>query len=153
MTAFIKRLWAAAPFATALLALALAATLVFGLRAALFWADRHERIAREQPVAAWMTPGYVAHSWHLPREVVAEALAIDRNAKPPRAPLAEIAAARGVPVEALIAALEAAIAAHRAAHPPPGGDEDRIEAPAGEPGSDQGPEAPAAPSDGGGTGQ
>ena len=115
----IRRFWAAAPVATALLALALAATLLFGARSALFWANRHERIAREQPVAAWMTPGFVAHSWHLPRDVVIEALALEPRTKPPRETLADLAATRGVPVEDLIAALDAASAAHRAAHPPP----------------------------------
>ncbi|MEZ5723202.1 MAG: hypothetical protein R3D59_17795 [Paracoccaceae bacterium] len=42
----------------------LAATLLFGVRSALFWANRHDRIDHEQPVAAWMTPGYIAHSWY-----------------------------------------------------------------------------------------
>ena len=121
MIAFVKRLWAAAPVATALLALALAAMLVFGARSALFWVDRHERIAREQPVAAWMTPGYIAHSWQVPRGIVIEALELDRGVRPPRATLADIAEDRGVPVQDLIEALEDAIAAHRAAHPGPGG--------------------------------
>jgi len=118
MIGLIKRLWAAAPLATAILALALAATLVFGVRSAVFWADR-ERVTREQPVAGWMTPGYVAHSWHVPRDVIAEALALDADRKPQRKTLSAIAEARGVPVEEIIAALEAAIAAHRAAHPEP----------------------------------
>jgi hypothetical protein len=121
MIAFIRRLWAAAPLATALLVLALAATLVFGTRSALFWAGHHARIGREQPVAAWMTPGYVAHSWHVPRDVVIEALSLDRRDGPPRASLADIAAERDVPVAALIDRLEDAIAAHRAAISAPGG--------------------------------
>ncbi|HCQ65852.1 MAG TPA: hypothetical protein DIU07_12185 [Rhodobacteraceae bacterium] len=126
MIAFLKRhilrYWAAAPVATLLLAVALAATAVFGVRSAVFWAHGFERIAREQPVAAWMTPGYVALSWHLPREAVIEALTLDPRAGSPRKTLADLAAERNVPVTTLIDALEAAIADHRAAHPPPPGE-------------------------------
>ena len=124
MTALLKRLWRAAPFATTVLALALAATLVFGVRSALFWVNRYERIAREQPVAAWMTPRYVAHSWDLPRAAVFEALALDWRDGPPRATLAEIAKDRGVSVQVLIDALDVAIAAHRTSDPGPGGQAD-----------------------------
>ena len=141
MTAFLKRLWAAAPVATLILALALTAVLVFGVRSALFWGHRHERIAREQPVAAWMTPGYVAHSWRVPRELVIEALALERRDGPRRAPLADIAADRGVPVEELIDALEQAIAAHRAAHPGTDAREERSDEPAqGDERSDEPPD-------------
>jgi len=117
----LLRLWTVAPVATVLLALALAATVLFGTRSALLWADRHDRIQREQPVAAWMTPGYVAHSWHLPREAVIEALALDPKDGPPRETLSDLAKERGVPVESLITSLETAIAEHRAAHPDPSG--------------------------------
>lgn len=125
MIAFVKRLWAAAPFATALLALALAAVLLFGVRSALFWAHRHDRIDREQPVAAWMTPGYVAHSWAVPREVILEA--VDAPVPPPRGPMNfnELAELNGTTPEALIAATEAAIAAWRAANPTAEGQGDR----------------------------
>ncbi len=139
----VLRFWSVAPVATALLALALAATVLFGVRSALFWVDRHNRIAREQPVAAWMTPGYVAHSWHLPREVVIEALALDPKTKPPRETLSDIARERGVPVETLIEALEAAIAAQREAHPDPNAPDAPSEAPAARPDGDEPHEEPA----------
>lgn len=131
----LLRLWTLAPVATVLLVLALAATLLFGLRSVLLWHDRHDRIVREQPVAAWMTPGYVAHSWQLPRQVVIETLALDPKAGPPRETLADLAEERGVPVDSLIAELEAAIARHRAAHPAPDGTPPRPGA-----GPDGGPE-------------
>ncbi|MCB1359537.1 MAG: hypothetical protein KDK53_24490 [Maritimibacter sp.] len=119
MIAFVKRLWAAAPVATLLLAAALAAAVLFGVRAGMLWSHRHERVAREQPVAAWMTPGLIAHSWHVPREVILDAL--DAPERPPKGPmnLAELAALNGTTPEALIAEAETAIAAWRAAHPEP----------------------------------
>ena len=117
MIAFVKRLWAAAPLATLLLALALAAAGLFGVRGVMLWAHRHERIASEQPVAAWMTPGLIAHSWHVPREVILDAL--DAPGRPAQGPmnLTELAEMQGTTVEALIAEAETAIATWRTEHP------------------------------------
>lgn len=99
--------------------LALALTLFFGGRAAwhaVYWSDP-ARI--DQPLAGWMTPGYVARSWDVPPEVIAPALDLPppsaRGDRPP--PLAELARQRGVPVEDLIARLQSAIAAHRTGQP------------------------------------
>ena len=117
MIAFVKRLWAAAPLATLLLALALAAAGLFGVRGVMLWAHRHERIASEQPVAAWMTPGLIAHSWHVPREVILDAL--DAPGRPAQGPmnLTELAEMQGTTVEALIAEAETSIATWRTEHP------------------------------------
>lgn len=114
MIAFLKRLWSAAPLATALLALALAATALFGVRTALIWGHRHDRFAGEQPIQAWMTPRFIAHSWHVPPEVILEAL--DAPMPPPNGPmnLEKLAEFNGTSVEALIAAADGAIAAWRA---------------------------------------
>lgn len=111
------RLWRDAPFLSLAL---LAALLVAGFFAArltlatLYWTDPARQ---EVPLAAWMTPGFVAHSWDLPPELVATTLALDRDGSGRRVTLGELAKARGVPVETLIAQLEAAIAAHRGARP------------------------------------
>lgn len=118
---FIKRLWAAAPLATLVLAVALAATAFFGVRAvrySLYWGDPAHR---EQPIAGWMTPGYVAQSWAVPREVVLDALGAPQA--PPKGPmnLRDLAAMQGTTVEALIADAETAIQAWRAANPKPDG--------------------------------
>ena len=64
-----------------------------------------------------MTPGYVGHSWALPREAVGAALGLAPDSPAKRRTLEDLAAERGVPVADLIAALEAAIAAHRAGRP------------------------------------
>jgi hypothetical protein len=83
--------------------LALALTLFFGISAlsrAIYWAQ-HQR----DPVAPWMTVGYVARSWGLhPKE-------IDERANLPHPPghpmtLREIASERGVPVQDIITLVE-----------------------------------------------
>lgn len=79
----------------------------------LYWADPAHQ---DQPIARWMTPRYVAMSWDVPKEVVIEALDMTPVGRGPE-PLSQLAKARGVPVEVLIADLETAIAAWRAAHP------------------------------------
>lgn len=114
MFALARKVWNAAPLATLLLAAALLASAFFGTRAVLFtvyWADPARR---EQQIAPWMTPGYIAHSWQVPREVVFDALRAP--VPPPRGPmnLEELAALNGVSVDELIAEAEAAIAAFRA---------------------------------------
>ncbi len=72
----------------------------------------------EQPIAGWMTPRYVARSWHVAPEVVATALGLPMDGSGRRVTLEEIAVARGENLDALIVGLEAAIAAAREA---PGG--------------------------------
>lgn len=109
-------MWTVAPIATVLLALALVAALYFGVRSA----THPMRIEREQAVAAWMTPRYIARSWRVPPEVMQEAL--DLPVPRPDGPLSltQLAKLRGVPVEVVIAELEAAIAAFRQDQAPPG---------------------------------
>ncbi len=83
---------------------------------AIYWSTH-----QNQPVAAWMTVGYIAHSWNLdPRNLEAAA-----QLPPPAGhplTLGEIASERGVPVDELIAAVEAAIVklqADKHGHKPP----------------------------------
>lgn len=118
MIAHIKRLWAAAPLATALLALALAASLFFGARAAVFWIDRPSIAERQQPIAGWMTPRYVARSWRVPRGVILGAIGQVEPLPDGPTSLNAIAEMRDMPVDQIIADLETAIAAHQAEQPP-----------------------------------
>ena len=111
--AFVKSLWSAAPVATTILALALMASLFFGVRSAVFWYDRPPLAERRQPVAAWMTPRYVARSWRVPRDLVLDAIDAPRPLPGGPVSLAQLADLRGVPVEQVIAELETAIAAFR----------------------------------------
>lgn len=125
--AFFKRIWSAAPIATVILALAVAASLFFGVRSAVFWAHHRPFAEREQAVAAWMTPRYISRSWQIPPDVLLDAL--DAPRPPPDGPmnLSELADYRGVPVEQVIAEAEAAIAASRGGNPmPDGGPEGEI---------------------------
>lgn len=87
-------------------------TLFFGIRAlffAIYWSGH-----RDEAIAGWMTPRYVAMSWDVPPEVVGDAMALSRDGTGRRMTLAEIAAARGMSLDALEAELAAAIAAYRA---------------------------------------
>lgn len=96
----------------AVLALALGLVLVFALRLAL----GPDPNARDPQIAGWMPVGYVARTWDIPPPVLAEALGLPPGSAPRRS-LRSLAEDRGEPVEALIARLHAAIAAHRAGGP------------------------------------
>jgi hypothetical protein len=94
--------------------LALVVTMVFAFKlgeTAFHWDQSRNR----QGLEPWMTPRYVAHSRRVPTAVVGAVLGFDPAAPPRRQTLREIAAQRGVPVEDLLAELDAAIAAHREA--------------------------------------
>lgn len=108
----IGHLWARHRWLLMGFAAALALALFFGVRAAVLavlWSGH-----QDETLAGWMTPRYVAMSWDVPPEVVGEALAIAQDGSGRRLTLAEIAAARGVPLAALEAELADAIAAYRA---------------------------------------
>jgi hypothetical protein len=92
---------------------ALALCLFFAAQASLRAWHWH-RLEAERPLAGWMTPRYVAHSWRVPREVMQEALG---ELPPPgrgRPTLRRIAADQGVPLEDLVGRIEAAVVAYRA---------------------------------------
>lgn len=113
------RLWRNRPLLTTAFLLACAATLFFSGRfvvQTVYWANH-----QEVPVRPWMTVGYIARSWGL------EPMALDLEAGLPLPevkghpqPLSEIAKERGVPVEDVIAAVEAAIVTLRAEQKAPG---------------------------------
>ncbi|EPX81340.1 hypothetical protein [Litoreibacter arenae] len=99
------------------LGVALVFVAVFSFRAVasfIYWNDEAHQF---QPIDGWMTPRYVVRSWQVPPKVVSDALGDRIEGGTPRTSLEEIAEARGVEVEEIIAILEAAIAAHRAAQP------------------------------------
>lgn len=89
------------------------AFVLFALVALLFAGRFATRVAywsthQNQPVAEWMTVGYIAHSWHLDPRAIEETAGLPPPAGHPQT-LGEIAAMRGVPVGEIIAAVEAAI--------------------------------------------
>lgn len=92
-----------------LVLLALAVTLFFLVRMAIFalsWSDPAHRAQAPEP---WMTPRYVAHSWGLAPSRVAEVLGVSPEVGD-RPTLEEIAERRGVPVEQVLAEVRALIA-------------------------------------------
>lgn len=106
-------LWRRRPILTTAFLLACAATLFFTGRfvvQTIYWANH-----QEEPIRPWMTIGYVARSWGLePRVLDAEAGLPLPEVKGRPQPLSEIARDRGVPVEDIIADVEAAIVTLRA---------------------------------------
>ena len=107
----MKRLfaaWRTRPWLTSAFLMACAVTLFFAGRLIFFtayWATH-----QEMPVEPWMTVGYVARSWGVePRQLGAEAGLPLPEVKGHPQPLAEIARDRGVPVETVIAEVEAAL--------------------------------------------
>jgi hypothetical protein len=86
--------------------------LLFGLRATVrlnAWSGD-----RDEAIAGWMTPRYVAMNWDVPPDVIASALDLERDGNGRRVTLAEIAAERGETLNDLAAELEEAINAFRA---------------------------------------
>jgi len=81
------------------------------IAAAIYWNDpRHQ----DQPVAAWMTPRYVAQSYRIPPDVLGPALFLDPNEPPRRLRLEDIAAGNGVTLDMLQERVIEATAAFRA---------------------------------------
>lgn len=108
----VRRLWDAAPIATILLALSLAAAGYFGVRTVAFWVYWQDPAHRQQQIEPWMSPGYVAHSWQVPRRVVTGAIGLaDRPPKGGPRSLSDIAEERGVTFDDLATTLEDAIRA------------------------------------------
>ncbi|MGH1354203.1 MAG: hypothetical protein ACRBBS_03885 [Thalassovita sp.] len=95
-----------------LLVLALAVALFFALRFvghALYWHDLRDA---NPPIEPWMTPGFIARSWDVPRQDLAQILSTaDLQNRPT---LAEIAKAQGRPTEDLIAELTVWLSAQKA---------------------------------------
>lgn len=109
----IAHLWARHRWLLLGFVVAVALGLFFAARAVVFtvyWSDH-----RDEAIAGWMTPRYVAMSWDVPPEIVGDALALPRDGTGRRITLSEIAATRGIPVETVAAEIGAAIGAHRAA--------------------------------------
>lgn len=112
----LGRLWQSHRVALIAFMLALVAVSFFAIHflvSAIYWADPAHRA---QSPEGWMTPFYIARSWHLDREVVAKALALDFKQERGLT-LAELARARGVPLHDLLAELAAALPAAKAPAP------------------------------------
>ncbi|MGV8938159.1 MAG: hypothetical protein ACOH2J_13620 [Allorhizobium sp.] len=84
-------------------------TLFFAARFVFFVQYWNDPAHREQPLEGWMTLGYVAHSYKVPRNTLAAALGVVPPEKGKRPTLKQIAGDKGLPVDAFAAEVEAAI--------------------------------------------
>jgi hypothetical protein len=84
-------------------------------REAAFW-----RAHRDEPIAGWMTVGFVAHSHHVPPHLLQIALGLAPH-PPDHRPISAIARAQGRSEAEVAALLTAAIAVARMPPPPPPG--------------------------------
>ena len=103
----MRPVWWRHPWLTSIFVLALALAAGLGARALMLALDWPPG---PPPVEGWMTPSFVMHSYHVDPDVLARVL----NAQPGESPhdtLAEIAAARGIPVADLTAAVQALVTA------------------------------------------
>jgi len=120
LIAKVKKAWKSAPIATAILGVALVAALVFTVRLAMFWIYWSDPENQDQLAQEWMTPGYFAQSWDVPREVVIDAL--PRPSERRHYNFQQLSAETGVPVADLMNRAQTAIDTFRAEHPAPGKD-------------------------------
>jgi hypothetical protein len=100
----------------ALFVLVLGATALHAART--FQRARYWREHRDEPIRAWMTVGYVAHSYRVPPRALYQALDLpprDPGSPRDRRPLREIAREQGRTLEEISAALQQAIERERAA--------------------------------------
>jgi len=84
------------------------------VRRAIYWHNH-----RDQPIRAWMSVPYVAHSYSVPPYVLYKAIGLPPETRHDRRPLREIAHEQDRPVETLISELEDAIKHSRPPYPPP----------------------------------
>lgn len=87
--------------------------LFFGTRAVIFAVHWNDPAMRDQPIQGWMTPRYVAHSWHVPPEVIRGALPQIPDGEGRRQSLSDIAKDTGIPLPDLITHVSDAIELHR----------------------------------------
>ncbi len=105
-----QRIWCRHRLLSIIFLLAVVLTANFAWRTidhAIYWAnpDHHERTPE-----SWMTPRYIARSWDLPQDQVETLLQLSNDTTPDRKQrLRDLARAEGVPVEVLIARLQAGL--------------------------------------------
>lgn len=84
--------------------------MVRAVRRAVYW-----RFHRDEPIRAWMSVPYVAHSYRIPPHVLYKAIGLPQDKRDKR-PLREIAREQNRPVETLITELQKELENYR--HPP-----------------------------------
>ncbi|PYS49584.1 MAG: hypothetical protein DMF68_09535 [Acidobacteria bacterium] len=87
--------------------------MVRAVRRAVYW-----RFHRDEPIRAWMSVPYVAHSYRVPPHLLYKAIGLPQDKRDKR-PLREIAREQNRPVETLITELQDAITHSRPPYPTP----------------------------------
>jgi hypothetical protein len=105
----LRKLWKEHKVAATAFVVALVIALFFAARLAYFMVYWSDPAHRNQPIEDWMTIGYVARSYDVPRDKLAEAIVVTPRLGQ-RMTLADIAAERGVTTESLKTELRRAIA-------------------------------------------
>ena len=86
------------------------------VRRAIYW-----HYHQDEPIRAWMSLGYVAHSYNVPPWVLRQALGLPQKTNgPDRRPIRAIAREQNRSVDEVIAILQDAIVHARPPYPPPG---------------------------------
>jgi hypothetical protein len=99
------------------LAIALVSTIFFVQRA--FQQGPRLRRASDETIRPWMSVPYIAHAFHVPPQVLFEALGLPSGPPPDRRPIERIARAQGRSVDEITAVLTEAINRARPPGPPP----------------------------------
>jgi hypothetical protein len=105
-------LWRQNKIALIAFLLAAALTLFFLGRFVLFTVYWSDPAHRDQRIEGWMTPGYIAHSYHVPRPVVVDALGLETPLDKRRS-VQQIADDLEIPLTQLTAQVLAAIETER----------------------------------------
>ncbi len=111
----IAHLWAHHRALFVTFTLALLVTVIFAVRSVVFVVYWSDPAHRNQPLEAWMTPRYVAQSYDVPVEVVAEMLAVAHQ-RQFRPTLRRLARQNGTDLDALKAKLLRDIAIYKSAN-------------------------------------
>lgn len=109
-----RNAWTQRPLLTTAFAVATLFSVMFAVRSVMFMVYWSDPARTDQQIQGWMTPRYVAQSWHLPPKVMFQALQTD-NMPGRRLTLNDIAAAQGISVTELKARIIAAATAYREA--------------------------------------
>lgn len=112
MTSGVRTLWKEHKLLLTAFALAVTVMVFFAVRTVIFWVYWADPAHREEPIAGWMTPRYVAHSWAVPAEIIRDALAVPQDTK--RVTIKALADMRGVQTEEIVRQIEAIIVEYRA---------------------------------------
>lgn len=115
----LRRLWREQRLAVLLFLGAAALMLFFAVRMMLFAAYWHDPAHRDAVLDGWMTPGYVARSWHVDPGLLGPIVGLGPG-EGRGVTLAEIAERKGIPLQVLLDEIAAAIARDRAARGVPG---------------------------------